>query len=144
MQLHQVQRAVRNRRGDQLVTSPFVAIRSSRQDFKHVVRLALVSFGESIQDSRGGNLVGGEATFGSGLAWRTSGRPLSSQSQTTSLPAYRTIRWSCPLPWQRSPRCWTLGQSCPQSSSPRPGTVSPCPGCTWPVTKTRTRCQRTG
>ena len=68
LQLHQVQRAVRNRRGDQLVTSPFVAIRSSRQDFKHVVRLALVSFGESIQDSRGGNLVGGEATFGSGLA----------------------------------------------------------------------------
>jgi len=68
LQLHDVQRTVRNGRGDQLVTSPFVAIRSSRQDFKHVERLALVSFGENVQDSRGGNLVGGEATFGSGLA----------------------------------------------------------------------------
>ena len=68
LQLHDVQRAVRNRRGDQLVTSPFVAIRSSRQDFKHIERLALVSSGENVQDSRGGYLVGGEAAFGSGLA----------------------------------------------------------------------------
>jgi len=68
LQLHDVQRAVRNRRGDQLVTPPFVAIRSSRQDFKHIERLALVSSGENVQDSRGGYLVGGEAAFGSGLA----------------------------------------------------------------------------